>query len=115
MNETLLWIFTVFSLASFLGILFGADPNSGGSFIRIIFFLALFLLLAGTFALLGIFVLKIKRTPLLFEAIFRRSILLAGLATSVIILETFSLLNVWNAFAVFLLVVSIEMLAIYKK
>jgi hypothetical protein len=115
MNEALVWIFTAFSFASFLGVLFGTDPNSAGVFIRTIFFLSLFFSLAGAFALFGILISKLKRAPILFETIFRRSILLAGLTTGVIVLEMFSSLNIWNAFAAFLLVVSLEMLAIHKK
>lgn len=115
MNSTLLWIFTVFSLASFFGILWGADPYSSGFFIRTLFFLALFFSLTGMFSLLGLFVAKLKRKPHALEATFRRAVLLAALAASVTVLETFSILNIWNAFAAFLFVVSLEMLAIYKK
>ncbi|MBI1888405.1 MAG: hypothetical protein HYS15_00495 [Candidatus Spechtbacteria bacterium] len=52
MHATLLLLFTFFSGASFLGILFGANPYSSGVSIRILFFMTLFFSLAGILSML---------------------------------------------------------------
>jgi len=115
MNTVLLLIFTIFSLVSFIVILWGADPYSANSLVRTLFFVTLFFSFVGAFSLLGLWVSRLFSKPLSFDTAFRRGFLLASLAISLVLLETFSVLNIGNAFAAFLIVVSMEMLAVYKK
>lgn len=122
MHTALLLAFTIFSLASFVGILWGADPYSSNVFIRTLFFVTLFFALAGIFAHLyrwtSSLVHKVFRPaqgkPISHEVAFRRGFLLSVLSISLVILQTLSLLNPGNAFAVFLLVISVEMFTIYR-
>lgn len=114
MHTALLLVFTIFSLASFVGILWGADPYSSNFFIRILFFVTLFFGLAGIFALLHRWISFLVRRPLSYEVAFRRGFLLAALSVSFVVLQALSLLNLGNAFAVFLVVISVEMFTIYR-
>lgn len=126
-NTVLLFIFTVFSLASFSAILVGTDPYSASLFIRTLFFITLFFSFIGLFSISGLTLLsfrgKFKRVKFSEHAskgievgmIFRRSMLLAILASSLILLETFSVLNLGNALAMFILIVAVEMLVIYRR
>jgi hypothetical protein len=109
MNTALILVFTLVSLISFIAILVGADPYTSNSFIRVLFFITLFFSLMGIFTLIGARVSKSMITA------FRRGFLLAALALSIVLLENFSVLNLGNAFAMFLLVVAIEMIATYRK
>lgn len=115
MNVALFLIFTLFSLASFGAILWGSNPYSARLLIRILFFISLFFALMGIFSLLGIWISRLFASYLTFGIAFRRGFLLAALSMSLILLETFSALNAGNAFAAFLVVVGLEMFAIYKK
>jgi len=63
----------------------------------------------GIFILIGVWISKSMATA------FRRGFLLAALALAIVLLENFSVLNLGNAFAVFLLIVAVEMIVIYKK
>ena len=114
MHTALLLVFTIFSLASFGGILWGADPYSSNFFIRTLFFVTLFFALAGLFALLYRWISSLAQRPLSHEVAFRRGFLLATLSVSFVVLQALSLLNLGNAFAVFLVVVSVEMFTTYK-
>jgi len=109
MNTALLLVFTLFSLFSFAAILFGANPYTSNFLIRILFFTTLFFSLMGIFSLAGAWISKS------FETSFRRGFLLAALFLAFVLLENFSVLNIGNAFAVFLLVVAVEMIVVYKK
>ena len=115
MNTALLFIFTFFSLVSFGAILWGSDPYSAYSSIRALFFGSMFFSFVGIFTLFGIWGSKLLGRPLEFKAALRRGFLFSALAISIIILETFSVLNMGNVLAVFLIVVALEMVAIYKK
>lgn len=122
MYAALLLTYTLFSISSFLGILLGADPYESGFLIRTLFFVTLFFSLVGIFALGGVWFSKRKlrilpehEKLLVFGGAFRRGVLLASLAVSIIALETFSILNIGNAAAMFLLVVSVEVLAVYRR
>lgn len=122
MNTLLLFIFTIFSLFSFSGILLGADPYTSGAMIKILFFVTLFFSAIGVFAMSGIWGSRLLATlrpahgkPLAFNVAFRRGLLLALMSVAIVALEAGSILNVGNAFAVFLLVVTLEMIAVYKK
>ena len=115
MNAALLFIFTIFSLVSFGAILWGADPYSADLSVRTLFFASMFFSFVGIFTLFGIWGSKLFGRPLGFKAALRRGFLFSALAISIIILETFSVLNIGNVLAVFLVVVALEMIAIYKK
>lgn len=115
MHTALIFVFTSFSLVSFLGVLWGADPYSSDLFIRVFFFVTLFFTLAGLFALLHLWISALTRRALSHEATFRRGFLLAALSVSFIALETISLLNLVNAFAIFLVVVAVEMTAVLRN
>ena len=114
MHTALLLVFTIFSLASFLGILWGADPYSSNFFIRILFFGTLFFALGGIFALLHRWISSLVRRPLSHEVAFRRGFLLATLSVALVVLQALSLLNLGNAFAVFLVIISVEMFTTYR-
>lgn len=114
MHTALLLIFTTFSLASFLGILWGADPYSSNFFIRLLFFVTLFFALGGMFALLYRWISFLLHGPLSHEVAFRRGFLLSVLSVFFLALQALSLLNLGNAFAVFLVVVSVEMFTTYR-
>lgn len=115
MHAILLFIFTLFSVISFFGILFGANPYSSGASIRILFFMTLFFSLAGIFSMFHVLPSALWRKTVAFETAFRRGMLLSALGVGLAVFQTFSMLNIGNAFAAFLLVVSLEMLALYKK
>lgn len=115
MNTVLLFVFTLFSLASFGGILWVADPYTSGPIVKTLFFITLFFLALGVFALGGIWGSRLLGKPLPFGSAFRKGLLLAMLAVAIVALEAGSILNVGNAFAVFLLVVTLEMMALYRK
>jgi hypothetical protein len=122
MNTVLLLLYTLFSVSSFFGILWGADPYESSFLIRMLFFVTLFFSLIGIFSLAGIWFSRKKRGILeeheklsVFGIAFRRGILLAGLAVAMIALEAGSILNIGNALAIFLLVVSVEMLFAYRR
>jgi len=122
MNTALLLLYTLFSVSSFLGILWGADPYESSFLIRMLFFVTLFFSLVGIFSLAGIWFSRKKRDILgeheklsALGIAFRRGILLAGLAVAMIALEAGSILNIGNALATFLLVVSVEMLFAYQR
>lgn len=115
MNTVLLLIFTLFSLISFVAILVGTDPYSANVFIRVLFFTTLFFLFVGVLSVAGIFISKLTGARSGTGVLFRRGAILGALIMSLILLETFSALNVISASAVFLLAVSFELLAVYKK
>jgi len=121
MYTGLLLLYTLFSVSSFLGILWGADPYESSFLIRTLFFVTLLFSLIGIFALAGIWFSRKKQAVLAeheklaaFGMAFRRGVLLSGLAVAIIVLEAGSILNIGNAAAIFLLVVSVEMLFVYK-
>lgn len=115
MNTVLLLMFTLFTLASFGGILWTADPYTSGPLVRSLFFVTLFFVAMGVFALGGMLGSRLIGKPLVFGVAFRRGLLLAMLTVAIVALEAGSILNITNAFAVFLLVVTMEMMAVYKK
>jgi len=115
MNTILLLVFTLFSLLSFSGILWGADPYTSNALIKSLFFLTMFFSTMGVFALSGIWLSRVIKKPLAFDVAFRRGLLLAMLAVAIVALEGGSILNIGNAFAVFMLVVALEMVAVYRK
>ncbi|MBI1888658.1 MAG: hypothetical protein HYS15_01870, partial [Candidatus Spechtbacteria bacterium] len=59
--------------------------------------------------------LALWRKTVAFGTAFRRGMLLSTLGVGLAVFQTFSILNIGNAFAAFLLIVSLEMLAVYKK
>ena len=115
MNTALLLIFTIFSLVSFIAILWGADPYSASPLVRTLFFVTLFFSLMGLFSLLGIWISKLFKGPRSLGVIFRRGSLLSLLTVSIVLLETFSALNMINALSILLVIIVIEMIAIYKN
>lgn len=115
MNTALLFVFTLFSGISLGAIIWGADPNAASFFIRTLFFVTLFFSLMGLFSLFGIWISKLFKSPRSLGVIFRRGFLLSLLSVAIILLETFSALNMINALAILLVIVVIEMIAIYKK
>lgn len=112
MNVILLAIFTLFSAFSFGAILFGTDPFSANILIRILFFTSLSFLFIGAFSITGLWISKIWAKPLSMGTAFRRGFLLAMLMISLLLLETFSALNIINALAAFLIIVAIEFSAV---
>jgi len=115
MNSILLLVFTIFSLLSFGGILWGANPYESGALIKTLFFVTLFFSATGIFSLSSILISRVLKKSLAFDTAFRRSLLLAMLAVAIVALEAGSILNIGNAFALFMLVVALEMLAVYRK
>jgi len=115
LNTVLLLVFTIFSLSSFIAIFVGSDPYSASLFIKVLFFLTLFFSLIGVFSILGVWVSRFGGRLSAFDVIFRRSMLLAVLALSLILLETFSALNIINTSATLLLIVSTELLFVHRK
>lgn len=110
----LLFVFTAFSLLSFAALLVGSDPYSAGTLVRALFFTTLFLSMTGVFTLSGVWFSKTANRRAVFEVIFRRAILLASLVVSLILLETFSLLNIFNVSAASLFIVGLEILMTYR-
>lgn len=92
-----------------------ADPYASGPLIKSLFFVTLFFSAMGIFALGGIWGSRLIARPVTFGIAFRRGLLLAMLAVSIVALQAGAILNIGNAFAVFLLAVTLEMLALCKK
>ncbi|MFY9457972.1 MAG: hypothetical protein WAP23_03565 [Candidatus Spechtbacterales bacterium] len=115
MNTAFLLIFTLFSLVSFTAILFGSDPYSAALPLRILFFTTLFFSFLGLFSLSSIGLSKLFGRSLAFGGAFRRGLLFSLLVSTLIMLETFSALNIVNAIAVFLVVVAVEAVAILRN
>ena len=115
MNAAFLAIFTLFSAISFSAILFGADPYSASDKLVVLFFLTLFFSLAGLFSLAGMLVGKVARKSSEFAVSLRRGFLLATLVTSLVLIEKFFVLNIGNAAAIFMAIIAIEMIAVYKR
>lgn len=115
MNTAFLLIFTLFSLASFIAILWGADPYSANFPVRILFFVTLFFAFIGLFSFINIWVSRFVSKPMALGAAFRRGFLFSSLVISLILLQAFSALNIGNAIAVFLVVLAAEMIAVYKN
>lgn len=115
MHAALLLIFTLFSLSSFLVILWTSDPYTTTAVVRALFFITLFFSFLGVFVLLNMGVLRLAKRPLPFVAAFRRGFLFATLAFGFVVLEHFTILNIGNAFAIFLLTISLEMFIIHQK
>jgi len=78
------------------------------------FFVTLFFTASGLFTLGGIFVSRLIGKPIALGSAFRKGLLLALLAVSLVALEAGAILNIGNAFAVFMLAVALEMLAISR-
>lgn len=114
MNAVLLLIFTLLSLSSLGAIIFGSDPYSASIYIRVLFFVTLFFSFLGVFSILGIYISRLFGSRPSFGVIFRRGFLFAAVSLFIILLETFSVLNAGNASAVFIIVVALELFAIYK-
>lgn len=114
-NTILLFVFTLFSLISFGGILWGADPYTSGALIKTLFFVTLFFAATGVFSLGGVWFSRLVKKALTLEAALRKGILLAMLFVAIVALEAGSILNIGNAFAVFMLVITLEMLAISRN
>lgn len=115
MNTVFLLIFTFFSLASFIAILWGADPYSANLPVRVLFFATLFFTFIGLLSFLNIWISKLLSKPMVFGVAFRRGFLFSSLVISLVLLQTFSVLNIGNAIAVFLVIVAAEMIAVYKN
>jgi len=118
MNTFLLLVFTIFSLFSFGAITYLSDPYFANIIIKTLFFVTMFFSLVGLFSLFGIWASRMfKRSKETIDdsEVFRRGALIAGLCVMLVGLQTFSLLNIGNAFAVLLLVMGMEMAAVYKK
>ena len=115
MNSVLLLVFSVFSMLSFGGILWGADPYTSGAAIKILFFVTLFFTASGFFTSCWIFGSRLIGKPITLGSAFRKGLLLALLAVTLVALEAGAILNIGNAFAVFMLVAALEMLAIARS
>lgn len=115
MNTLLLFIFTLFAGISFFGILFGADPYTSGALLKSLFFITLFFSAMGISTLFWLFGVSLFRGSLAFGSALRKGLLLALLITALVALEAGGILNIGNAFAVFLLVVTLEMMAMYRN
>ncbi len=115
MNSALLLVFTLFSLIAFSGILWGADPYTSGGLIKILFFITLFFTASGLFTFCGVFGSRLIGKPIALGSALRKGLLLALLAVTLVALEAGAILNIGNAFAVFMLAVALEMLAIARS
>ncbi len=116
MYTALLFAFTLLSGISLGAILLGADPNTSPFFIRLLFFVTLLFSLVGLFTLLNIWISKALSRAMPFGTAFRRGFLLSLLSIALILLETFSALNIVNAIAVFLVIVAVEAMGVkYAK
>jgi hypothetical protein len=114
-NSVLLLVFTIFSLVSFGGVLWGADPYTTTTIVKSLFFVTLFLSVSGAFSLLNLWMAKLFRKPTSLDVCLRRGLLLGLLAVAIVSLETAGLLNFLNAFALLTLVVALEIVAIYRR
>lgn len=115
MNLVLLLIFTLFSLTSFLSILFGVDPFHSSYIIIFLFFITMFLSLMGIFSLAGILGSKLSSKKAEYIVSLRRAFLLSILVISLVLLEKYFVLNVGNTASLFLLIVGMEMVFVYKN
>ena len=115
MNIALLLIFTLSSLASFLAILFSSDPYHSQKAIIFLFFVTMFLSIMGVFSLTWILGSKIGSKKIEYAVSLRRAFLLSALVTSLVLLEKYFVLNIGNTSSLFLLIVGVEMIFIYKN
>ena len=115
MYSALLFVFTLLSGISLGAILLGADPNTSPFFIRLLFFVTLFSSLVGLFTLLNIWIPRALSRPMPFGTAFRRGVFLSLLSIALILLETFRALNIVNAFAIFVVIVAMEIAAMYRN
>lgn len=103
--KSYLWgmrIGTITSLAAWLLVLVYVDPNTAGAMGKILFFLSMFLVLSGMFALLLTWLRKMLGSGevIAFAYLgmsFREGVLLALLTVALLVLQGFRVLTWWDA------------------
>lgn len=112
---SLIFISTIFFWLIFLVFFFFVEPNEGGLFALIIFFLSLFLGLLGIFTLIFT-ILKFRTVKDLdkifekFSSAFRQAIFISLFLISLILLRFLKLLEWWSLAAAFLFFLLLELI-----
>ena len=114
MYAALLLIFSIFSATSFSFVVVGTDPYSSGLLVHILFFISLFFSLAGGISLGAVLFLKTKKKNFSSLVLSRRSVLVSTLVVLLLLLYTYSLLNLLSLLTLSIAIVSAEIMAIKR-
>lgn len=110
---------TLLFLLAFGLVLFYIDPENWGNIGKLIFYLTLFLLLTGLFNLFLLFfrrkIISDDETLEKINFSFRQAVLLALLATSLLMLQSFRMLVWWDGLLVVAGIFLIELYFLSKK
>lgn len=102
----------IFGLASFLLILFYANPKEASLWIIFLFYLSLFLGASGVLAFIG-FLFRLKNNSNLnrlesFKTSLRQSMFLSLLLVAILVLQKFKFFNWWIGLILFIGILAIE-------
>ena len=93
-------------------IIFNIDPNSSGRGIILLFFISLFIGLAGVFALVGFFLrLWLSKNEVIYSHLspsIRQGILISSCVVVLSALQALRLVNIWTAGLLVLAILSLE-------
>jgi hypothetical protein len=111
---------TILSWLAVLLIMTMIDPTNSEILIFIIFYLSIFMAITGMFSILGlisrVFILK-KHFPLTQQVVtsFRQAVILSGLLTGLLLLQSKAMLTWWNFILLIIIITSIESIFLTTK